>query len=627
MCDSIADNGWMLKQVQHNKIILVVAGILSVMSFGVAQAQPAEIVISPTRQPTAIQEIGSSVTVIGEDELEKSQQPNLAEVLRRVPGLDVVRNGPTGQITRIFMRGTDSNHVLVLVDGVKVNDPSSTDNAFDFARLSTDNIERVEVLRGPQSTLYGSEAIGGVISVTTRRGSGPAHQTVTAEGGSFGTVNLAIGSSGGANGTDYSMNLAHHRTDGVTAASKRLGASERDGNDSTVFSTRLNRKVNDNWAVSATARLVDNRVEYDESFPVQDANYESKTQEYNARLAAEYTAENLPWRQEVALARSGITRKNIDAFSGRNVGTRTAVEWMHYINPAPAHRVTLGAEGERTEYEGRDTGSGSIVTADANIFSLLAQDQWKLAERLYVTAGGRIDRHDTFGTVSTYRIAPAYTLAGSMTTLRASYGTGFKAPALFELYDPFYGNRDVKPERSRGWDAGFEQPFYNGTLVVGATYFENAINNLIDADPTTFVAINTGRVRTRGVEANAAWHPTNALDVTGNYTFTDAQDLSADVPLIRRPKNKASLAVNVRPMLDVTLGVEGQYNGARQDSRFPGRVDLGGYTLLNLRGEWQMQPGVALTGRVENLLNRDYQEIYGYGTAGFAAYGGVRLEF
>ena len=452
-----------------------------------AQAQDAvsalELVITPTRTPTPIKRVGSSVTVITEKDIEKSHKDTVADLLRNVPGIEIAQSGGQGQISRIFLRGTESNHTLVLIDGVEVNDPSSPDTAFDFAHLTTDNIERIEILRGPQGTLYGSEAIGGVINITTKKGKGLPGATAFVETGSFRHVKAGVGSSGEFGRFNYSAQVSRTNREGFTAVDERLGASEEDGYENTSFSSRVGATLTDTVSAHAAMRYADAEAEYDDGFPLQDANNIGKSQEFSGRGGVDVSLFEGRWKQEFSASYSNIERKNVDGFPRRSEGDRTKLDWLNHVALSPSQLVTLGMETEETTYKNRDNFSNAKASVRNN--AVFVQDQLTLGEAFSTALGLRWDDHEEMGDEVTFRVAPSYLFAESGTRLKGSYGTGFKAPSLFELYDSFYGNRNLKPESSRGVDVGVEQSLLAGKLALGTTIFRNDIKDLINSDPVT----------------------------------------------------------------------------------------------------------------------------------------------
>ncbi len=604
--------------------ILVFILILFISSAAFADSKH-PLALTITRIPTPEQMLGSSVTVITAEQIARKQQHQVLDVLRDVPGVDVTRSGGVGQSTRIFMRGTETNHVLVMVDGVEVNDASSPDDAFDFAHLTTDNVGRIEVLRGPQGTLYGSEAIGGVINIITKKGEGAPRFFGSAEGGSYRTGKMNVGSAGSFNRVHYSVDAGHSNTAGFSAVSKRFGAHEDDSDDNTTFSTKLGADMTENFSTSVTARYSHSNTQYDDFAPLQDAANYGISDEFSVRGAGNLSLLDGKWKQEFGVSYMDNERKNADSFPRSSDGSRTKFDWLHTLQLMQNNTLMAGVETEQEKFHSRD--DFSRAKADIRNNAVFVQDQFGLWDRLFTSVGARLDDHDTFGRQTTWRVAPAYLIRETGTKLKASYGTGFKAPSLFDLFDSFFGNRNLKPEKSRGFDAGFEQNIWNDRVRFGATYFQNNLRDLIDSDPVTFQSINIGKARTRGVESFVSITPVEALDIALTHTFTDAEDKQTKLALLRRPHNKAMLDVEYHFTPAVRGGVNVLYVGNRQDSLFPGRVPLSSYTTLGVTGDWKLNDDITLYGRIDNLLNRRYEEIYGYATPGVSAYVGIRTGF
>ena len=287
--------------------------------------------------------------------------------------------------------------------------------------------------------------------------------------------------------------------------------------------------------------------------------------------------------------------------------------------------MTIGFETEESQYENRDSFSSSKNSVRNN--AVLIQDQLSMGDDFAITAGARVDDHDEFGNEVTYRVAPSYRIASTGTRLKASYGTGFKAPSLFELYDGFYGNRNLNPEKSSGVDVGVEQELLEGKLALGGTLFHSKIDDLIDSNPVTFAAINVGEATTQGAEFTANYRPINPLNLSAGYTYTDAEDDNTGQRLLRRARHKANASAQYAFDDQARAGVEVQYVGDREDSVFPGRVTLPSYTVLNVNGSVDITEQVNAYARVDNLLDKDYQEVFGYDTGGVAAFGGLKAKF
>ncbi|WP_162913125.1 TonB-dependent receptor domain-containing protein [Rhodospirillaceae bacterium SYSU D60014] len=612
-----------------------------------AQSQPIElppIVVSATRTDVPLDQVGSSITLITREELERRQIRFVADALRTVPGLSVARIGGVGSQTLVRIRGAEANQTLVLIDGIEVNDPSFG-SEFDFANLMTDDIERIEVLRGPQSVLYGSDALGGVVNIITRKGGGPLHSSVAAEGGSFGTARGSASLSGGLaeDRFRYSLSAVRLHTDGISAASERRDNSEKDGYDNGTLSANLGASLLDNLDVDVVGRFTDAEREGDGfvgGVGAVDAEEDSATIQRFGRIQARLALLDGRWQHRVGL--SGADSRTDYRTDGQKVssydGMKTKIDYQTDLSLStqallPAdHTVSLGLEQEREE---------AILTSAFSDFdrsittrSVYSLYQVALFDDLFLTAGGRFDANDRFEDATTYRLTAAYRIEETGTKLRGSYGTAVKNPTLFDLYGydaNFRPNPNLEPETARGWDAGIDQALFGDRLSIGATYFDQRLDNFVSLAGQTVVNL-PGESRIRGVELTAAVALWDGLDLTASYTFTDSQDPDGN-KLVRRPRHQAGADLSYRFFEDratVNLGVI--WVGARNDIAFDAAynqsiVRLDPYTLVNLAASVRVTGNLEAFGRIENLFDENYEEAFTYGTPGRAGYIGLRARF
>lgn len=595
------------------------------------------IVVSPTTVPTPGAEIGSSVTVITAGDIERTQKRTVADVLAGVPGVNVVQNGTPGSQTSVFIRGTNSNHVKVLLDGIDVSDPSSPTGGFDLGHLMTYDIERIEVLRGPQSGLYGADAIGGVISITTKRGSGPPKASGYAEGGSFGTFNQAAGLRGGNERIDYAFNVAHFRyTDmPVTPAYMVPPGAQAIGNayDNKTVSARLGAAVSDNLRVNFVGRYTDATLHYtgDDPMAYPGAAFAAQStytnRDFQGRAEAVATLLDGRFVNTFGVSYSDYRRRNSDpapypatAFDG----SRAKFDWRGNLLVAPGQRLVAGLEREN---EQADSDNLSAKTGNQAGY---VEWQSEIAKQLFLVANLRHDDNDAFGGHTTWRMAPAFIVPGTETKLKASYGTGFKPPQLYQLYGVgpygFVGNPNLLPETSRGYDIGFEQPI-GPRLRFGVTYFHNDIDNLIQYNASYTSLINIGRAETYGAEAFVSVEINDRLSARADYTRTTALDAATGEQLLRRPRDKYSLSATWRPFERLTLSPSLVYLGQWLDidrSTFVKRTG-GNVAIVNLAAEYALNDNATLFLRGENLFNEQYEDPLGWLQPGLAVYGGVKL--
>ena len=612
-----------------------------------------KVVVTATRVETPMEEIASSVTVISSKEIERKQKTTVLEVLKGLPGLDVVQNGGVGGATSIFLRGANSEHTLVMIDGVEVNDPISPGRSYDFAHLTVDNIERIEVIRGPQSTLYGSDAIGGVVNIITKKGEGKPKFFLSTEGGSFTTFREATGISGGNKWVNYSFALSRFDTEGISTASKKDGNYERDGYENTSLSAKLGFKPMDNLGIDFILRYMDAKTELDNFAGVggDDPNYVQKSNQFLFKTQVGLSLFDQVWSQKLGLALNDHNRdiKNkkdsqhpFDYEKGRYDGQLLKFDWQHHLQLHKTNALMFGLEYEREEGKSKyyweslwGPGQSIFPKKTANIKGYYIQDEIKLWDRLFATLGIRIDDHSRFGSETTYRVAPAYLIKETDTKIKGTFGTGFKAPTLYQLFAPAtlwgpIGNKDLKPEKSKGWDFGVEQNFFKNRVTLGATYFRNDFKDLIQFDWGQGY-INIAKAKTEGVELFASAKPIDDLTLRINYTYTDTEDKTTGEALIRRPKNKIGFDINYHFLNNGNVNLGVIYVGKRDDLDFSispsRRVKLDQYTLVNLAVSYDITKNFQLFGRVENLLDKEYEEVKGFGTPGLSFFGGMKLSF
>jgi vitamin B12 transporter len=601
-------------------------------------------VYGATRIPTPENQLGTSVTVITGDQIEQKQQRTLPEVLQDVPGLNVVQAGSPGGTASVFIRGTNANHTKVLVDGIDVSDPSSTDGSFDFSQLLATDIDRVEVLRGPQSGLYGSEAIGGVINIITKTGNGPPKATAGVEGGSFGTFNQTAGISGSQARFNYNANIAHYRTTNTQVTPSDLVPPGRPLNDdfydNTTYATKLGANLTDNFDVGLVARYIDTdlRSTSDDLIAGPEAiRTDSDNHELFTRGTAHLTLFDGLFDQTLGYGYTNYRRRIFDpndatlAFGndpGYFRGDRTKLDYQGNIHVMAGQIVTIGAEHERDTINDSSPATGAYSN-NAGFVQL----QSSFGERFFNTASLRYDGNSQFGGATTYRIAPAVVVPETDTTFRGSVGTGFKAPTLDQLFDSFpafgfFANPNLVPEKSFGWDAGVEQKFLDRRVSVGATYFHNNIKNLIDFNDTFTTLINVGEATTYGVESFVTYKPWDVLSLRADYTYTMARNDITDEALSRRPKHKASLSatwqVTERASLTGTVLYTGSWIDSNRSGTMAGLV-ASPYTLVNIAGSYDVGHGVTAFARIDNLTDRHYQDPIGFLHQGIGVFGGVKV--
>jgi vitamin B12 transporter len=592
-----------------------------------------EITITATRISTLPQNTSSSATVISSDEIDRSQQQLVADVLRGEPGIDIARTGQPGSQTGVFLRGANSDGTLVLVDGIPMN--SAFNNTFDFSTLAVNNIERIEILRGPQSTLYGSEALGGVINIVTKTGEGPPTGLAQVEYGSFNSL-LTRGSFAASEGKfSFSADGSYNSTD-----NDRINSAYQAIN----FSGHMSYKFND-WL---KASLLTTYLKSSDGSPndvfTDDPNDSLKNENYLIGLTLEADPFDW-WNSKITLSHSherGVFDEPVPNplyfggvlyfepyYSSSTVAERNRVDFQNIFTLTEQHKILVGGTFENDSANYRDT-LPSALDRTIDTRSVYAQYDYLPCTRVTLTAGGRVDDSSSFGTHGTYQFGGRVTAPRTETIFRANVGTGFLAPSIDDLYYPDFGNPNLKPEESFDWDAGFEQPLLNGKLRFGTTFFHNDYDDLISASGSSLK--NIGRARTLGLENFVSWAPLTNLTVRAAYTWLDAKDLDTDGQLVRRPKHSGNLDLNwkICPRLEATahaLFVSGRMDNNFDDSTQPPIVTMSGYTKLDLGLNYTVSKNFSVYGRVENLLDEHYEEAFGFPMLGRFFAAGVIARF
>jgi vitamin B12 transporter len=590
-----------------------------------------DVVVTATRSEVPLKQAASSVTVIDEERIQEKHLSTVLEVLREVPGLDIVQTGGLGGTTSAFLRGTNSNHTLVLIDGVQVN--SATTGAFDFGNLTTENIERIEIVRGPQSTLYGSDAIGGVIQIFTKKGKGANQSSVSFEAGSFLTFRETIGLNGSSEIIDYSFSAERLDSQGFSKANETMGNTEKDGYENTALSSRVGLGLFGNSYLQWMGRYTVSKTDLDGCnpvtffCPVDDPNFVQHTRNLVSALSLTTPVTEF-WEQRLSFSFHLEELEGVDPdtsssnFKLRTVGDR--IDWQNQFALAQAGRFTLGYEYESEA--GESQGNFDETLENHAGYALF---EFQFAPFI-LNAGGRFDENNRYGSETTYKIEGAYFLDLTGSKIRAAYGTGFHGPTLSDLFFPNFGNPNLEPEKSRSVEAGIEQGLFGENLKISGTYFNTVVDDLIVFvfDPVTFsgMAENVQEAKMDGLEFEAQVVPFAGFSLFGNYTFTDTKNQDTGAKLARRPKHKANAQLSIFPLKDLRLILDMRYVGERFDDT-ANTVRLSPYILFNLAGTYHLTPQWEVFGRVENVFDREYEEVAGYGPAGVSGYGGVKVSF
>ena len=603
-----------------------------------------DVVLSATKTNVAKDEIGAWVTVITEKEIVQKGKGTVLELLRDVPGLSILQCSGFGGTASIYLRGSRPGYTLVMIDGVEVNDPMGTDRSFDFGCLTADNIERIEVIRGPQSTLYGSDAIGGIVNIITKKGRGKAKIEVSGSVGTDDTFSESVGVRGGTEKVNYSFSLSRLDSAGISKAAQTAGEIldlEKDGFENTTISSRLGFNLSAKNELDLSLRYTEAKIDVDDGGYNDDPNNKSDRKVLTSKLEFKQLLSSR-WDYKLSLSFLNMERNYRDKEDMIDImedetswykGENKKIEWQNNFLLSKINTLTAGFEWE--EEKGSSSYRSGTYISDFNEKSIkntagYLQNQCRIGNKLFTTLGLRADEHELFGTQLNYKISSVYFISQVNTRLKGNWGTGFKAPSLFQLYSD-YGNTELKPDESRGYDLGVEQGLLEEKVSLGVTYFHNDFENMIDWDSYTWEYKNIGNAWTEGLEVKMGIKPLEGLKVKLNYTYTESEDKETELELLRRPISQSNLNVNWFFLQKGNINLNISYIGEYEDMDFttyPGeRITLGNYALVNLFSTYDLTESLEVFVKINNLLDRDYQEVFGFAVSGASFYGGIKAVF
>jgi vitamin B12 transporter len=617
---------------------------------GAAGANSVEtLVVTATRSPVEADTVGTIVTVLDQRAIEAAQTPAVVELLATTPGVSFTRNGGPGTSTTVNIRGAEGQHTVVLIDGVKLNDPSSTQGGYNFGGLLIGDVSRIEVLRGAQSTLWGSQAIGGVVNVVTAEPTRALQGNIDVEGGARDTAYLRAGIGGVTERLDWRLAGGYYTTSGFSAYAT---GTEDDGYQNNGLAGRARLKIAD--GVSAEVRAVWSDGEYDFDAWNGDSPEYGKTEELVVYTGLNFDLLGGRWKNRIGYAYTDTQRQNINPATPSVPLTFDAAgenrRWEYQGNFAitDAWNANFGLETEDSEMKTRSPSTfdptPAFRTGKAGIDSAYVQLQGEVIPGLTITAGLRQDSHDTYGDHTLGQLAAAWSLNDGATVLRASFGQGFRAPGLYELYSE-YGNLDLAPEEFDSWEAGIQQRL-GDDITVSATYFRREADNEIrynscsfgTTDPLCYVSgvqrwgyyKNILKTEAQGIELIGDATVGDQLTLSANYTWTEAKNASGGTfdgnLLVRRPEHMGNLSATWAWTPDVSTGVSLRYVGEVFTNE-ANTTTLDAYTLVDLKGSWKVNDRIELYGRVENLFDEDYQTVPNYGAPGRGAFVGLRYRY
>ncbi|HJU06564.1 MAG TPA: TonB-dependent receptor [Nitrospiraceae bacterium] len=607
-----------------------------------------EVIVSATKTPQPASQVTSAVEVITGEDMQRRKLKTVIDALRFAQGVTAFSNGGPGTLATVQMRGANSSQTMVVLDGTIMNSP--TDSIFDFANLTAENIDRIEILRGAQSMLWGSDAIGGVINIITRRGAGKPSAGAFVEYGSFATIREGAQVGGAKGPIDFSASLSRWDTSNFSAVNYRRGAYERDGFHNWQASSKIGVMLPRDGRMEFSLRWWNSDVNLDSAFSGTAFDvFGSRQTSRNLTLSARYEQPITSWwNQKLTLAQtdqrilfdSGTFQRNIMTGAVSPVFPFPAdisvlnhrLEWQHNIQIAKPLLLTAGyqfrdGQGDAGTSFGVDQPK-RILTSNAGF----AEAQANIQERVLLTAGVRQDDYNVFGAATTYRVTAGYLIPETGTKLRGSYATGFRAPSLNELFFQNFGNPDLRPEKSKGLDVAVEQSLFEDRLRFNVGYFWNRFTDQIlnVSSPTCppftfgFCPQNIQQSKSQGVEVGFQYAILKNLEVRGQYTYTQTSDVSTGHRLPRWPLHQASVIASYEPIPRLRTNAEYRFVGARFND-LENTQKVGAFGVVNVQATYDVTKQWQVYGRVDNLFNERYEEILFFGTPIRSIYGGVRV--
>jgi vitamin B12 transporter len=604
---------------------------LTQINYALAENPLEETIVTSSRIEMPLRQVGTSVSVLTLEDLRDSGFNSLHDALRTLPAIGVSNSGGPGSTTALRIRGEEGFRTRTYIDGIDISDTSAPQVGPRFEHLLTSGIERVEVLRGPQGLMYGADA-GGIVNIFTRRATDDLTGSISAETGRYGTTQFAGDIAGGNKHGDFAINVADFSSDGFNARTDDIDLADDDGYDNTTFHGRFGWNASENLRLEAVLRDVDGEGEYDNCFSsvtftnVNDCSNEYEQQAW--RAAALLTTGAL--QHELAISNSDTERQfyteGMPSFGAEGELERITYKGAYQISDSLD--VIAGLERQTEQLDDGDVDR----ERDQDSYYLELQNQ--TTDSLFLTAGVRHDDNEDFGSHTTYRVSGAYVIAldGAELKLKSTYGTGFRAPSLYEIsynagpnaFPPASGV-SLDEEQSSGFDIGLVWATDSGNYLE-LVYFDQTIENEIffDLDAFSGYLQGDGEADSSGVELIGEIQLSESFSLNGNYTYNDTERTDGS-QRYRRPEHLANLELRwlgLGDKLRLSLHVRGSYDAVDSSGE-----NMDDYEVLNLNAEYALTQGLSVYGRVENLLDEDYEEVPGYNTPGAAAYAGVRYSF
>lgn len=574
----------------------------------------------------------TNVTRMTAQELEQQQSVALVDALNQLPGVYVSQNGGLGQLAGVSIRGANTEHTCVVMDGVRLNDVSAINGAVDLAPWLVDDVAEIKVIRGPLSGLYGSDAIGGVIDIKTKRGKGPLKSAMKAEAGSFSTYQQALGIQGQKDRVDFSVTASRLQSAGSPVTPDRLRSSLQGKVDDPLHQENFSARIGagqESAHLSFLTRYVSRR----SSFRGRNrlTPWRQDLEETFHRIQGHVEGPEGKWIHEVGIAYYESDRENEDPSGqkdGENKGSQAQLDWRQTLDLTERAQVQIATELVQERFYTHRLGSSAnqAQTMHGGAGAVLTM---RVAAPLTLSVAARFDKYQGIPNVVTYRLGGEYSL--NETIFKGGLGTGFKAPTLAQRFyrsPSFSGNPNLKPERSLGWDFGVERGFFQNRLTLGMTLFQNRIQDLIAwLGPTPS---NQKKARTQGMEGILRFQITPEWGVNFTHTFTQSWDEQTGLKLLRRPQHKSTVRITGQITPEWQFSTHLLYVGRREDidfQEYTKRIQSASYTVVGAETSYQLNGHWQIYGRTENLLNHRYENPSGYQQPGFGLYAGVRAKW
>ncbi|KZL12539.1 Vitamin B12 transporter BtuB precursor [Pseudovibrio axinellae] len=570
-----------------------------------------DIIIIATRMETEAGKVGSTTHVVTEEDLKEGGATFVSEYLTKLPGISFSQNGGAGKASSLRMRGLSNYYIKVFVDGIDISDPSSPQVEARLEHMLVNDVERIEILKGSQSALYGGQAVGGVINIITKSAEpGLVKHSGMFEAGSYGTVNASYGFKAAAEMADIAVNIQRFQTDGFSAVSPNGRPADDDGYENTTLSAKGSFDATESFNLYFSARSVEGTSEYDGGNDPA-ANKEVDVTQHFGKVGANYLWLDESMTTDASVQLSDFTRDYSSGYLAK--GNRIKLELLNDWDAGESFRLNFGGDWSRENVKGQD----QVIDVAGGFVQAL----WNPVEALNVSGSVRLDEHNAYGSYLTGRGTLSYQVSEGM-RFRSSLGNGFRAPSSYELYDSYSGNPDFEPETSISYDIGIDQDLFDDRVSLSFSYFHILTNDLIINDPATYKYEQiAGTSRSQGAEVSAVWDFSANLSFNGAYTYTWA--VGPDRKRLERvPLHDVNLGMAYKPIDVLALNLDASYVSGIEDE---GELDA--FLLVNVKASYQHNENLTFYVRGENLLDQDYERIDNYQTPGLSVYAGLSASF